>query len=190
MRLPAAAVAVALAAAAGCADPLAGTDPVTPTRPPVPAGWTTVASDAGDLRLALPPWLVPFETTGAVFANEPPTPGRQQGLQLLAEGPRTAEPQPSPGESLERWLAARLESVRGADSAVEQLDLPGGRALVVRIAVASGTPSAWRLAAYAVRTPDGVAYLLIDGPPDAWAGREADADLVARLMEAAAAATR
>ena len=60
----------------------------------------------------------------------------------------------------------------------------------MRIAVASGTPSAWRLAAYAVRTPDGVAYLLIDGPPDAWVGREADADLVARLMEAAAAATR
>lgn len=47
----------------------------------------------------------------------------------------------------------------------------------------SGTPNPWRMAAYAIRTPVGVAFLLIDGPPVVWTDREADAALIPKLME-------
>ena len=57
---------------------------------------------------------------------------------------------------------------------------PAGDAVVLRRINRAGTPLAWRLAAYAIDTPAGIAYLLIDGPPDAWETRE---DIVAQIAE-------
>ncbi|HYN69111.1 MAG TPA: hypothetical protein VEX41_02750 [Candidatus Eisenbacteria bacterium] len=131
----------------------------------------TVDRPSADLFVALPPWLVPFDTTTAIFANEVVDPGAQ-GIQLMAEGPRTAEPQPGPGESMERWLLRRIESPAAGQPRIRQVTLPAGAALLVERLDGTDTRFAWRFAAYAIRTPFGVAFLQIDGPPDAWVGRE------------------
>ena len=70
-----------------------------------------------------------------------------------------------------------------------ELQLPAGDALVLRRIDRAGTPQAWRLAAYAIDTPAGIAYLLIDGPPDAWEGREDDVARIANLLRARRAPT-
>ena len=54
--------------------------------------------------------------------------------------------------------------------------------------VRPSSSTAWRLVAYAIRTPEGIAFLLIDGPPEAWAAHEADAALIPWLLIIGAAA--
>jgi hypothetical protein len=150
--------------------------PSLPTTPPVPAGWTTVAT--GDVSLLLPAWLVPFDTTGAVFANEVVEPGADW-VQLLAEGPGSVEPQPGPNESLERWLHERIDLGAGlGQPTVRLVDLPAGPAVAIERLDRAGTRLAWRIAAYAIRTPRGVAFLQLDGPPDRWAMRADDLALI------------
>lgn len=155
-----------------------------PTMPLSPAGWVVVASGNGDLRLTLPPWLVPFETTGVIFANEPPpSPGSVDWLQLLAEGPATAVPQPAAGQSLPQWLEARLESPNRGPVSVRTVALPAGTAVELSVVMGEGTSLERRFLAFAIRAPAGVAYLLVDGPPAAWTGREADVALIPMLAE-------
>ena len=107
-----------------------------PTYPAVPAGWVNVAS--GEMSLALPPWLIPFDTTGAIFANEVPDPN-QQWVQLMAEGPRIAEPRLAAGESLERWLLRRMESPEAGQPTMQQVNLPAGPALQMKRLDSPGT---------------------------------------------------
>lgn len=149
------------------------TAPETP-----PTGWTRVTSGAGDLDVALPPWLVAFETSGAIFANEVMADGTP-GLQLMAEGPQTAEPQPTDGEAIETWLAARIEAPGAGEPLAESTGLPAGDAIVIRRLDRADTATAWRVAAWAIRMPHGVAYLLIDGPLERWVGREEDVERIA-----------
>jgi hypothetical protein len=151
--------------------------------PPVPAattsgppeGWTWVASDDGGLRLSLPPWLRAFDTQGAIFANELPA---GEGLQLLAEGPRSAEPQPASGEDLRAWIATRLADVGAGEPVFRDVLLPAGPALMLERIDRPATTSARRHRAWAIRTPTGVAFLWIDGPPGAW---DPHVDDVARI---------
>jgi hypothetical protein len=151
-----------------------------PTVPPVPAGW--VEATNGDLSVTLPPWLVPFDTTAAIFANEVVDPGAEW-MELMAEGPRTAEPQPSAGDSLERWLRQRIEFGPGLGvPTIRQVYLPAGPAVSIERLDRAGTRQAWRIAAYAIHTPRGVAFLQIDGPPDAWAKRANDLALIPSLI--------
>jgi hypothetical protein len=142
--------------------PFAG-DTVVDSGPP--DEWAWVAGGGGDLWVALPPWLQAFDTSGAVFANEP---GVGQRLQLLAEGPTTVEPQP-PAGGVERWL-------------MERVALPAGPAIHLRRLDGAGTPLAWRMEAWAVDTSHGVAILVIDGPPGSWAGRRGDVRRIAELV--------
>ena len=155
----------------------------TATAPETPPGWSRVTSGASDLEVFLPPWMVAFETSGAIFANEVMA-DETPGLQLLAEGPRTAEIQPAAGEPIEAWLAARIEAPGAGEPLVESTGLPAGHAIVMRRLDRAGTATAWRIAAWAIRTPYGVAYLLIDGPPERWVGREEDVERIARLLSA------
>jgi hypothetical protein len=169
-----------MAAADGCAaGPRPAADPPEP-----PAGWSTVTSDAGDVQLTLPPWLVPFDKTGAVFANEVVV-GGGQGIELLAEGPGTAEPQPGLEGSAQR-LERRIESPGSGVPVRSRVQLPAGAAVRVERVDHPGTPLAWRFDAYAIDTPRGTAFLLIDGPPDAWAGREDDIARITLLLRAGA----
>lgn len=63
------------------------------------------------------------------------------------------------------------------------IDLPSGSGVAIDLVLLADTPLASRLAAYAIRTPAGVAFLLIEGPPAAWAAHAADASLLPMLME-------
>ncbi len=66
---------------------------------------------------------------------------------------------------------------------MREVNLPSGSGVAIDLVVRADTPLASRLAAYAIRTPAGVAFLLIDGPPAAWAAHAADASLIPVLME-------
>lgn len=162
------AVTLIVASAIGCS---AGPEPSVEVPSP-PADWVTVTSQSGDLWLVLPPWLVPFDRTGAVFANEV-VPGGGQGVQLVAEGPATAEPQPG-REGAQRWLEQRVETPGAGPAAITAGRLPSGEAVFLQRIDRDGTPLAWTLNAWAITTPFGTAYLLLDGPPDAWAAHQAD----------------
>ena len=117
-RLPRVILAAALALLiAACGE----TGPAFPSRPREPAGWMTIEVGSGDIRMVLPPWLVPFESRAALFANEPPTSGAEAFLELHAEGPRTLESQPGFGESLERWLANRIGPAGAIRSMISRL---------------------------------------------------------------------
>jgi len=168
LLLPAAAAAAAVACTLGPGP----TSAPTSALPEPPADWTTVTSGAGDLRLALPPWLVAFDTTGAVFAYEV-VGGDRQGIELLAEGPGTAEPQPG-AEGPGAWLERRMDAPGAGVPVRSRVALPSGEAMRVDRIDRPGTPLAWRLTGYAIDTSFGTAYLLVDGPPDAWAGHEDD----------------
>jgi hypothetical protein len=149
-----------------------------------PAGWITTTSERQDLRLTLPAWLEVFENRGAVFANEVIATG-EQGLQLMAEGPRTAEPQPRSGEDVRVWLERKVGAPGQGEAAISWIDLPAGPAFVLERVDRAGTPSAWRITAYAIETDVGVVFLLIDGPQDSWAGHEDDARLIPHLLRVA-----
>ena len=134
--------------------------------------------------MALPPWLVAFETSGPLFANEPPAFGARRFLELIAEGPRTAQPQPAAGQPLDDWLWSKIgPRVNRTGGLVRAIDHPSGPGVAIELVREPGTAQARRLAAYAIRTPAGVAFLLIDGPPESWAGHEVDAALIPVLRE-------
>jgi len=177
----AAAAAATLLVLGGCtSEPLATIE----AAPTLPAGWITTTSDTLDLRLTLPDWLGVFESSGAVFANEV-RPAGEQGLQLLAEGPRTAMLQPKAGEDRRLWLERKVGAPGQGQPAFRSIRLPSGPALVLGRVDRAGTPTAWRIMAYAIETDFGVAFLLIDGPHDMWAGREDDVLLIPHLVEVA-----
>jgi len=164
---------------AGCAGGSTGeaAAPVAATAPPdSPAGWAWVGSDDGRLWLSLPPWLQSFDTHGAIFANEPLV---GEGLQLLAEG--RVEPQPPVGE-VERWLTERVASPGAGRPTVERVDLPAGPAMRLHRRDRAGTPLAWELEAWAIGTPTGVAFLMVDGPPGAWEARYEEVRRIATLL--------
>ena len=94
-------------------------------------------------------------------------PGGGQGLQLMAEGPTTLDLR-QPGRTDGPWLRRRVEWPGAGPGEIGVERLPAGDAVVLQRIDRAGTPQAWRLAAYAIDTPAGIAYLLIDGPPDAW----------------------
>jgi len=126
--------------------------------------------------------LVPFDTSEAIFANEVVPPGAQ-GLQLLAEGPRTAMPQPREGDDLARWLELKVGAPGQGSPTFREIELPSGPAVVLERLDRPLAPTAWRIFAAAIRTPLGVAFLLVDGPPASWAGREEDAAVILWLLE-------
>jgi hypothetical protein len=173
------AVAIGLVAL-GCASEPAVTATATPLVGP--SGWVISTSSSHDLRLALPPWLVTFDRTGAIFANEVVAPGAQ-GLELLGEGPLSVEPQPGVGEDLRAWLAARLADTGAGESVFRDVLLPAGPAVMVERIERPASHTAWRHRAWAIRTPAGVAFLWIDGPPGAWDTREDDLARIPLLLE-------
>jgi hypothetical protein len=165
----------------GCASEPA---PVTDAAATGPADWIVTTSQRQDLRLTLPAWLEVFEDSGAVFANEV-LPAGEQGLQLMAEGPRTAEPQPRSGEDLRVWLERKVGAPGQGEADLHSVELPVGPALVLERVDRVGTASAWRITAYAIAAQFGVAFLLIDGPPRSWEGREDDVRLIPQLLRVA-----
>jgi hypothetical protein len=154
--------------------------PVPEAAVPVPpAGWAWVASADGGIWLSLPPWLLVSDRQGAIFANERAV---GEGLQLMAEG--NPDLPPSPGD-VERWLTERLASRAAGAPSMERIALPAGTAVHPRRLDAAGCPLAWRIEAWAIDTPRGFAFLMVDGPPAAWTTREDDVRQIAALLRVA-----
>jgi hypothetical protein len=166
--------------AIGCGPaPSASPGLATATAPP---DWVSVSSKGGDIQLALPPWLVVFDNQGTIFANEPPpAPGAQLPMQMMAEGPATLE-HPAVGANLAAWIDARLRDVGQGVADVARVELPAGSAVRYARTDRAGTTLAWRFLVFAIETPRGVVYLQFDGPPDGWARRAEDLELIAASL--------
>lgn len=185
-----AAAIVVLGVLAGCASPSASVQPTIPTRPAVPDGWDDVTSDAGDVRLTLPPDIAAFYTASGILAQLPLIDGTLQ-LEVLALGPVGVVPQPGSGEDIRSWLegsgwvprAGDLGLVVTAPASETEVDVSAGRALEVDVTVNPGLPEAARVVVYAITTGDGIAIIRFAGNPDVMEGRAGELRLVAMLAE-------
>ena len=65
---------------------------------------------------------------------------------------------------------------------MSEVNLPSGRGVRFERIDRAGTPTEWRILAFAIRTPSGVAYLQIDGLPDAWPGHAEDVERIPFLL--------
>jgi len=190
-------IGLALVGCAGPDKPQSTPNPTAATRPDVPAGWSTITSDEGDVEVTLPGDFEVLFTTGGILA-QPPIAEHDAvtTLELWATGPASLE-QPMAGESARAWLE-RLELVpragKGgvtatADGLEQEVMLPSGPALQVAVTAQPGTPDESRVVVYAIETQGGVAMLRIIGfPPDRLEERAAELALVARLLRIGAAA--
>ena len=174
----------------GCAAPGASAAPATTGPPAVPDGWQLVASDPGDVRLALPPDIPVMFTEVGIMAWLPPIDGVLQ-LELLAVGPKDVVPQPASGEDLGSWLEQSEWVPRAGDpsyvavtpATVNEVDLAAGRALEVDVTVDPGLPNAVRVVVYAIQTGGGIAIIRLVGNPDVMEERASELRLVAMSAE-------
>ena len=173
-------LALAAALAIDCGSPSATREP-QPAAWTAPPGWVTVSSGTA-IQLTIPPWLVVWDTANAIFANEaPPAPDADVPMNLAAFPPRGIE-QPAVGQDLGAWIDSRLRVPGQGVPAVTRVVLPAGSATRYDRTDREGTPTAWRVVAYAIEAPAGVAFLELAGPQDAWTDREADLDRIPFLV--------
>ena len=167
-------------AAIGCGAPLATAPPAAPAWTPPPA-WVTVSGNSG-VQLTLPPYIGVFDTQGAIFANEAPPPGGTEiPIQVWAQGPNVDD-HPRDGEGLVAWVERRLDNPAKGLPTVTRVALPAGNGIRYDRVDSLGTPHAWRIVVFAIETPGGAAWLMIDGPPEHWAARAADLERIAQLF--------
>jgi hypothetical protein len=174
-------VACLAAAVAACDSPTTTPQPNANADSP-PSDWVTVSNLEGSIQLALPPYIQAFDNHGAIFANEPPrAPGADIPIQVWAQGPITDDA-PRPGEDLLAWVERRLENPGKGTPTVTNVSLPAGAGIRYDRVDSAGTPNAWRIVVFAIESPRGVAWLMLDGPPDEWAARAEDLERVALLF--------
>jgi hypothetical protein len=150
--------------------------------PTIPPGWVTVSTAGAEIQLTLPPWLVVFDNSNAIFANEAPRPGENEiPVQLMAMPPGI-DSGPGPGGDLVAWIDSRLGDPGKGVPVVTEVNLPAGPAVRYERLDRAGTPMAWHILAFAVRTRSGAVYLMIDGLPDAWPARAEDIERIPFLL--------
>jgi hypothetical protein len=172
--------AAAAAVLAACAPQASSPEPVA--APTIPPGWVTVSSAGAEIQLTLPPWLVVFDNTSAIFANEAPRQGESEiPIQLIAVPPGV-DSDPGPGDELVAWIDTRLGDPGKGVPVVSQIDLPAGQAVRYERLDRAGTPMAWHILAFAIRAQSGAVYLMIDGRPDAWPARANDIERIPFLL--------
>lgn len=172
---------IVLVVAAACASPVASPPPAGPAWTPPPE-WVTVSDDAGSIQLTLPLSIQVFDRMGAIFANEAPPPGETEiPVQLWAQGP-IIDDRPRDGEGLVAWVERRLENPGKGVPAVTPISLPAGDGIRYDRVDSAGTPHAWRIVVFAIETPRGAAWLMIDGPHDEWAARADDLERIPPLF--------
>lgn len=152
-----------------------------PSRPATPDGWTLALAYPQDIRVALPPYVVPFQTQGSIMANEDPA-GNTSWLQVMAAGPGDTI-QPANGESLETWVLNKVSTGPHDAVHVRNVLLPSGPSVEVRTTYSPGTPDETPILAYAISTPEGYAFLQISGRPKDFADHAADIALLPYLVE-------
>lgn len=147
-----------------------------------PPDWVTVSNAERSFQLTLPPYIVVGDSHGAIFANEAPPPGQSEiPIQLWAEGPIIADA-PRPGDDLVAWVERRLENPAKGAPTVTRVALPAGPGIRYDRIDGAGTANPWRIVVFAIETPRGAAWLMIDGPPDEWAARAGDLERIPFLL--------
>ena len=173
---------VALVMLAACGSQTSSPAPAVAPSASIPDGWVTVSTADPALQMTLPPWLLVFDNMTAISANEAPLPGTTEiPIQLMATPP-SADTQPGPNGDLLAWLETRLGDVGKGVPVVSEVTLPAGPAVRYERLDRAGTPTAWHILAFAIRTPSGVAYLVIDGLPDAWSAHADDIERIPFLL--------
>jgi hypothetical protein len=166
----------------GCEAPVAQTASSAAPRVAVPAGWVTVSTAGAELQMSLPPWLLVSDNMNAIFANEVPRAGSSEiPIQLMAVPPGI-DTDPGPGGDLVAWIDTRLGDAGKGVPVITEVSLPAGSAVRYERLDRTGLPTAWHILALAIRTRSGIAYLLIDGLPDAWPGRREDIERIPFLL--------
>jgi hypothetical protein len=166
---------------AACGSQVTSPAPAAPAWTP-PPDWVTVSNAESSFHLTLPPYIMVFDTHGAIFANEAPPPGQNEiPIQLWAQGP-IIEDGPRPGEALLAWVERRLENPVKGIPTVTPVALPAGAGIRYDRVDGAGTAFPWRIVVFAIETPRGAAWLMIDGPPDEWAARADDLERIPFLF--------
>lgn len=166
--------------AAACGSPTATPQPNAAIWTP-PSDWVTVSTVEQNIQLTLPPYILPFDTHGAIFANEAPPPGSTEvPIQLWAQGP-VIDDGPRPGEEFVAWVERRTQNPAQGVPTVTAVSLPAGSGIRYDRVDREGTWS-WRIVVFALQTPRGAAWLMIDGPPDEWAARADDLERIPLLF--------
>lgn len=182
-------IGVALVACGATEPTRPATDAIAPTRPPVPASWSTI--EAGDVELTVPADLGRLgPDIPDVILLQVAFDGRATPLQVSAHGPSALSDQPAPGESLRSWLERGTWFPREGQGGISSVGdvtereelLPAGRALGAAATVNPGTPEASRVVAYAIETPEGFAVVQIVGEPDVIDDRAAELRLILLLF--------
>ena len=172
-----------------CAAPQATSEPTIPERPAAPEQWHIVTSDAGDVRLTLPPDFAAIFTAAGVMAQPPMLDG-SMSIEVLAAGPADV-PQPEIDGEIGSWLNQSTWVPRAGEGGLTavgpanelEVALPAGRALEVDVTVDPGLPTAARVLVYAIATERGIAIVRIVGRPQAMEDRADDLRLIAMLAE-------
>jgi len=162
--------------------------PTISVRPAVPDGWSTIASDEGDVRLVLPPDATIMLTAGSVLAQGPFYDGAVS-WEVWATGPPALIDQPRAGQSIVDWLGQSgwmpkpAKGLRGGPTSERETILPAGRALEVATSLQPGTPDEGRAIVYAIETGGGLAVLRFVGTPAVLEERALDLQLMSQLVE-------
>jgi hypothetical protein len=163
-----------------------GGDASLPPRPSPPAEWVTFEGTLGDLRVTLPPDVAPLYVEGTIFAQGPFDEGTVP-LEVYAAGPWTPIAPLEPNEPLDAWIDREVlggipADLRGSRMS-DRVGLPSGWAQRVTITVGSATEDPRVVIVWAVPTHGRVGYVMANATPEFAAGRAADLELIAALVE-------
>ena len=174
-----------------CGSTRPGSPSAQPTlsgRPTVPDGWSTIASDEGDVRLVIPPDATIMLTAGSVLAQGPFHDGANP-WEAWATGPRALIDQPRAGQSIVDWLGQSgwmpqaWEGFTQGPTTERETILPAGPALEVTTSLPPGTPDEGRAIIYVIETDGGLAILRFVGTPAILEERALDLQLMSQLVE-------
>ena len=152
-----------------------------PLRPDTPPGWSLAVPKSRDIRVALPPYAVPFDLEGSVMANEDPS-GNTTWFQVFAAAAQYLA-QPSVGQRPEDWLLSQINDPNHDEVLVRDVALPAGHSVMVQTTYHASTPEETQVQMYAIATDEGYAMLQIVGRPEDFTNHRADIALIPYLLE-------
>lgn len=171
--------------AAACA---AQAPPSLPQRPPLPASWTVAASLSGDVSVGLPPDLRAQVTDSGVRAQWTRASGTAL-IEVWVTAPAALDQPADPDGPLRPWLEGLGWVPTSGSGGVINLTvdsqgevlLPSGSAVEIVVTTDPGTEAELRVVTYGIRTPEGVAVIMVRGAPAVMDQRREDLRLIASL---------
>lgn len=179
----------ALLAGCGSGSPTVPTsEPTAPVWPAVPEGWVTLTTEAGDIRVVVPPDVALVHTAPGSVMGQPPMRDGVIPFEVSAIGPRELVRRGA-GQSIAQWMEeigllpqATEDVIRGSTAERERI-LPAGRAIEITTSAQPGTPDEGRVVLYLIETAGGPAVLRFVGTPAGMDARTAEMALMSQLVE-------